>query len=72
LTFWDYASLDRHSVDPVTGMPDSDSLSSAGVGLRYTMSEHFSLRFDYGWQLKDSNVGESGDSRGHIGIVLSY
>jgi hemolysin activation/secretion protein len=72
LTFWDYANLERHNSDGTTSMPESYSLSSAGVGLRYSMSEHFSLRFDYGWQLKDSAVGESRDSRGHIGLVLSY
>ncbi len=72
LTFWDYAHLERHDVDETASLPGDYSLSSAGVGVRYSMTEHFSLRFDYGWQLKDSEVGDRGDSRGHIGLVFSY
>jgi hemolysin activation/secretion protein len=72
LTFWDYANLERNNPDETSPSPESYSLSSAGVGLRYSMTEHFSLRFDYGWQVKDSAVGERGDSRGHVGLVLSY
>ena len=53
-------------------LPDSYSLSSAGVGLRYSFATYLSLRADYGWQLKDSPVGSQGDSRGHVGVVVSY
>ncbi len=72
LAFWDYAQLERHSADESSPAPKSYSLSAAGIGLRYSMSQHLSVRFDYGWQIKDSAVGKSGDSRGHIGVVLSY
>jgi hemolysin activation/secretion protein len=72
LAFWDYANLDRKNPDPASPAPEDFSLSAGGVGLRYSLTEHFSLRFDYGWQLEDSEVGEKGDSRGHVGVVFSY
>jgi hemolysin activation/secretion protein len=72
LTFWDYANLERHDADDTSPAPKSYSLSSTGVGLRYTLSEYMSVRFDYGWQIKDSAVGKRWDSRGHVGVVLSY
>lgn len=74
LAFWDYAALyrrDTAALDPL--MPGSYSLSSVGVGLRYSIATNLSLRFDYGWQLlDDSDVGGEGNSRGHVGVVLSY
>jgi hemolysin activation/secretion protein len=71
LGFWDYASLYRH--DTPAGLPASYTLSSAGVGLRYSIATNLSVRFDYGWQLQDdASVGGEGDSRGHVGVVLSY
>jgi hemolysin activation/secretion protein len=71
LGFWDYAALRRH--DQVVGLPDSYSLSSIGVGLRYSIATNLSLRFDYGWQMiNDSDVVGEGSSRGHVGVVLSY
>ena len=48
-------------------------LSSVGVGLRYSLTRHFALRFDYGWQLVTTGLGPKGqDSRGHIGVVATY
>lgn len=72
LGFWDGAQLYRHEDDPTLGATNSYSLSSAGVGLRYAFSTYMSVRLDYGWQMKDSAVGSFGDSRGHVGVVLSY
>ena len=71
LTFWDYAALSRHE-DLAPPVDNSFTLSSAGVGLRYSVSTYLSLRLDYGWHLKDTSFGDQGDSRGHIGLVLSY
>lgn len=71
LGFWDYASLYRH--DTPTGLPASYTLSSVGVGLRYSIATNLSLRFDYGWQLQeDAAVAGESSSRGHVGVVLSY
>lgn len=71
LAFWDYASLYRH--DRPANLAGSYSLSSAGIGLRYSVATNLSVRFDYGWQLKDDDsVGGEGNSRGHVGVVLSY
>jgi hemolysin activation/secretion protein len=70
LAFWDHAELYRH--DPVAGSPDDYFLSSAGVGLRYSFSTYLSLRADYGWQLKKTSLGDYGDSRGHVGVIVSY
>ena len=52
-------------------------LVSAGVGLRYQFRTHLSVRFDYGWQLRDSgnplnNPHSPENSRGHIAAILSF
>lgn len=70
LAFWDHAELYRHDSTGVG--PDDYSLNSAGVGLRYSFSTNLSLRADYGWQLKKTTLGDYGDNRGHVGVVVSY
>ncbi len=71
LGFWDYAALYRK--DAPAALPESFSLSSIGVGLRYSIASNLSLRFDYGWQLlSDADVTGESSSRGHVGVVLSY
>lgn len=70
LAFWDHAELRRYDAVPLS--PDGYSLGSAGVGLRYNFSTYLSLRADYGWQIKDSSLGDTGDSRGHVGVIVSY
>lgn len=73
LAFWDHAELYRHDYLSATGSPPNDySLNSAGVGLRYSFSTYLSLRADYGWQLKKTSLGDYGDSRGHVGVIVSY
>lgn len=72
LTFWDYAALYRREDNNAPTLPTSYFLSSAGVGLRYSVADYLSLRFDYGWQLRVTEFGEQGDSRGHISVVISY
>jgi len=48
-------------------------VAGAGVGFRYQVDRNFSLRFDYGVQLKDTGFNISGeDSRIHIGTRLVY
>lgn len=71
LVFVDHAA--GRSVDRLPGEPRRYSLTSVGPGLRWTVGERFSFRFDYGFQLEDSGVGLGlGDSRMHIGGVLAY
>ena len=71
LVFWDYAT--GGNVNLLPGEPSSVSLSSVGPGFRWTIGEHFSMRFDYGFQLTDSEQGLGlGDSRMHIGGTVSY
>ncbi|MEJ1971408.1 MAG: ShlB/FhaC/HecB family hemolysin secretion/activation protein [Lacunisphaera sp.] len=71
LVFFDCGVVASH--DPLPAEPSHLDLASAGVGLRYNLGGHFSLRADYGWQLKDSGVSDGRrDSRGHISVVLSY
>ena len=51
----------------------SESLSSVGVGFRYVMGRNVSVRFDYGYQLDDANIGlpQRYNSRLHLGVVIS-
>jgi hemolysin activation/secretion protein len=72
LAFWDYGATQPKS--PETSEDKYILFSSVGAGLRYSFTRHFALRFDYGWQLRDSGaVGASThDSRGHIGVVATY
>lgn len=72
LGFWDAAMLYRYD-RPAPGLADSYNLGSAGIGFRYSIAQYLSVRFDYGWQLRDdANVGGQGNSRGHVGVILSY
>ena len=68
LAFWDYGMSTSRSLLPLE--TDGTELMSTGVGLRYTLGTHVSLRFDYGWQLRDNRDNES--SRAHFGVELSW
>jgi hemolysin activation/secretion protein len=73
LAFLDYGEVRARSRTPDD--PPDATLTSVGVGLRYTLSKNLSLRFDYGWQLTDKNlsddIGED-HSRAHIGVLASF
>lgn len=59
--------------EPLPGEQRKRELASTGIGLRYSLSTHLSLRADYGWQLTDSDQSDSGrDRRAHVGLTLSY
>lgn len=61
------------SADPLPGEAGGLSMTSVGPGLRWTVGDRFSLRFDYGFQLEDSGAGLGlGDSRGHLGALLAW
>lgn len=71
LVFWDYGVLNNVTLQP--GERAHTTLASVGPGLRYRINTYASLRFDYGFQLKDSGANTKNEaSRGHLGFVLSY
>ncbi len=71
LGFWDYGEVDN--IELLSGEKPHYFFSSVGPGLRYSLSRHFSLRFDYGWQLLNSGLDTTGQhSRGHVGVVATY
>jgi len=70
LLFWDYGCGFNHT--PLPGEPSSTTLSSIGVGLRYTINTYLSLRFDYGFQLYDNPQDNNHGNRGDIGLTFSY
>ena len=60
------------STDDFASEPDQN-LQSAGVGLRYTVSDLLDLRLAYGWPLRHSdvtNVPQNG--RLHFGMIVKY
>jgi hemolysin activation/secretion protein len=74
LAFFDYGEV---RVNSATGddQPPEATLTSVGVGLRYTLSKNLSFRFDYGWQLTDKNLSDeigADHSRAHLGVLASY
>jgi len=71
LTFWDYG--ETQNVQLLAGEDPHVLLSSVGGGLRYSLTKHLSLRFDYGWQLvKVTGSHEPSNSRSHIGVVATF
>lgn len=72
LGFWDWGQIEN--VDLRSDEDPHVVFSSVGVGLRYSLTRHFSLRFDYGWQLVDSYLETAPDynSRAHIGVTATY
>lgn len=69
LAFFDAGVATIH--DPLPGEDDRIDAASVGMGLRYRIGSTFTLRADYGWQLKDGVSGRS-DSRAHLGATLAY
>jgi hemolysin activation/secretion protein len=69
LGFWDYGEVQNKFT---TGQAAQNYFSSVGAGLRYTLTRHFSLRFDYGWQLKITGSESPSNSRAHLGVVATY
>jgi len=55
----------------IPGLINDENLCSAGLGCRYQLAENVSMRFDYGWQLRDV-PGDTRRSRPHVGIIAIY
>ncbi|MEQ9408024.1 MAG: ShlB/FhaC/HecB family hemolysin secretion/activation protein [Fuerstiella sp.] len=54
-------------------LPNADVLASAGVGLRYLIDPHCTVRVDYGVPLTEAPFQASRDhGRLHIGAILAY
>jgi hemolysin activation/secretion protein len=71
LAFWD--SAHGGNIERLPGEARLISLSSIGPGFRWSFGDRFSMRFDYGFQLRESGMGLGfGDSRMHIGGTLAY
>jgi hemolysin activation/secretion protein len=70
LAFFDYGAARVKDEIPADSNPNRD-LYSVGMGLRYTVSKNFALRFDYGFPLAAKDLNEN-SSRGHIGALLSF
>lgn len=71
LLFWDYGYGFIH--DPLPGERARHSLSSVGVGARFSFTRHLSAGFDYGWQLIETGLNsENRSSRGHLNVNLTW
>ncbi len=46
-------------------------MNSVGVGLRYSLTPYFQVKFDYGWQLHRDVPNNHGSGRPHLSFVLS-
>ena len=69
--FWDHGEVTNHAL-----LADEDAhlvLESAGVGFRYLLAPHLTMRFDYGWQLRESGLTDGRrNRRAHLGVVIAY
>lgn len=70
LGFFDYGGTSNRILLP--GENENIQLASTGFGLRYAITQYMSLRFDYGFQLHDTGLNPRYNSRGHLGLVVSY
>jgi len=70
LVFWEGGEGHNHTLLP--NEPARTQLESVGGGLRYTIKTNLSIRADYGFQLKKSQIDQNHGHRGDLGVVLSY
>jgi hemolysin activation/secretion protein len=76
LGFVDYGGTSLHQVTPADVNPNNN-LFSVGPGLRYVINPYISIRFDYGFQLINTGIADTGfesrhHSRAHLGVLVSY
>ncbi len=70
LVFFDYAyARDNHSTFGNDRF--RDDLRSAGVGVRVSVNQNLSLRFDYGWPIADVD-GSNASGRAHIATACAF
>lgn len=70
VAFYDVANLWRN--DPLPGELSRNSIASAGLGLRYSLSRNFSWRLDGARVLDDGGTGGEGKMRFHFLVIASY
>jgi hemolysin activation/secretion protein len=70
LVFLDAGSV--VSVHRLPGEPAHRSLAGVGAGLRYRINTRLSVRFDYGWSLRDIPDFDIDSSRAYLSVSLSY
>ncbi len=71
LGFIDYGAI--HNVSSQFSANTSTALLGAGPGFRYVYNPYVSVRFDYGFQLRNADVpGATSGSRMELGAVISY
>jgi hemolysin activation/secretion protein len=78
LAFYDFGALRR--IRPAAGDPPTQSISSAGFGLRFTRGSNLSFRMDWGWVIDGGGTpglnGDPGTFRergdGRLHASLSY
>jgi len=76
LGFVDYGGTSLHQVTPAD-VNSHNNLLGVGPGVRYVINPYLSIRFDYGFQLIDTGVVNTGfdarnHSRAHLGVLVSY
>jgi hemolysin activation/secretion protein len=81
LGFVDYGGSSLQQVTPAD-LNAHNNLLSVGPGFRYVINPYLSIRFDYGFQLIDANIANTGsvntgfdthrNSRAHLGVLVSY
>jgi hemolysin activation/secretion protein len=71
LTFLDYGVVRNKQLLP--GEDPSVELASWGLGARFSVEQNVTMRFDYGWQLKDTGApGGPRRSRAHFALLIGF
>ena len=71
LTFVDYGDVRNKRL--LAGEPKHVELSSAGLGMRFSVGQNVSFRYDHGWQLHDTGVaGGRKNSRQHFALLVNF
>jgi hemolysin activation/secretion protein len=71
LGFVDYGGTGLYQ-QTASDINPSSNLLGVGPGLRYVISPYLSVRFDYGFQLINTNLGDGQHSRGDVGVLVSF
>lgn len=71
LAFIDYGGTGVYQQTPDNPNPSSNLLG-VGPGVRYNIAPYLAVRFDYGFQLINTNLGNGQHSRGDVGVILSF
>jgi len=70
LGFFDAANVGNDVLLP--GEPSYSQIGSVGVGMRYTYSDWFRFRLDYGYPIMSQNVITNESGRFHIGAIATF